>query len=640
MAETLEQLAESLALGEGFQLGLLIVPDLQGADASLGALQRLLGARLGRPALLSRVSPAPDLVEEEALCAAALDPLVGLPPSDGVILDASGATAGTEPAWAEVFRRLNARRNGFARQLGRALVLCLTPRLEVVLAREAPDLWSVRGPRAEVGAPESSVRRTAEGVRFEDAVAAGLPEGLQRIFPDTRAALPMLAELGYAPARLPLSDAEDFWPQVLRGLDQGRFPGGIDTLIRRVALEYGEEPSVRRSVGLLPQRVWVDSGWVRPLMWSLLKEEARSALVVERPWMQEVREFLRGAPGRRLGIFGERGSGRMTGWERALSDVERDRPWVMACDWEARLNNSRFWTSLSARPEFLGTAWGRIAKALKIGERPDEVALQTLPSAVQRFFPSDILAEVPPAFEFGFANEVIHKLMLPVHMVGIRRATLEDDLEEVIHFLEQGFPVIEGQRKFVLSTRRWTSCGIIAPPSWLPRLRDYLDVVVEVPSIPASGLLQILARRQQRTRPQHSLVLGQPAFQHAIRALATLAATPEAFLLWTERLLKRWPMPPPAEWTRREHLAALVADPSDAPLLLSLGALVDEGVVAPSAILERVGKDIRPLLETGLSRPPILERDPTNPELLRLSPEAALLRPSVAEALAAAAREP
>lgn len=47
--------------------------------------------------------------------------------------------------WGWVFARLNERRNGIKRALGRPLLLLVSPENERVLGQVAPDLWSIRG---------------------------------------------------------------------------------------------------------------------------------------------------------------------------------------------------------------------------------------------------------------------------------------------------------------------------------------------------------------------------------------------------------------------------------------------------------------------------------------------------------------
>jgi len=250
MEASLEAFAEALALGEGFQLGLLIVPDQARADQAVGALQRLVSEKLGRPAHLTRIAPSADLADPEALVTATLDPLATLGPSDGVVLDASTATAREEPAWAELFRRLNTRRNGIARQIGRALILCLTPRLEQVCAHEAPDLWSVRGPRAELRPALGVVRSRRDGLRFEDAIELGLMDELAGLYPEISHQRQLLSHLGYPPAQIPSSRLFPvrFWRDVLRRLDQGVTPGGIEALVRLVAMDYPGNPAIQRAL--------------------------------------------------------------------------------------------------------------------------------------------------------------------------------------------------------------------------------------------------------------------------------------------------------------------------------------------------------------------------------------------------------
>lgn len=650
MSEALERLTEALALGEGFQLCLLIVPHTAAADAAIGALQRLLSARLGRPALLTRIHPEAGQQDADALASAVLDPIATLGPSEGLILDGTAATTEDEAAWAELFRRLNARRNGIARQLGRALVLCLTPRLEQRCAREAPDLWSIRGTRAEMEVDQHLGHATSAGLHLEDAEACGLPETLSRIFPHPRGALPLMAELGYPPSRLPLSDASDFWRQVLMGLDQGRLPGGIDCLVRRIARDFPEEPGVQRAMERLPKRVRVGAGWVEPI-YAKGSDPDHLAMAVEQPWMAEMRAILRGPPGPRVAIVGRRGSGRHLSWQRAIQDVTRERPWLLACPafvWEPAYGAS-FWSGAARAPGVPEKPWGEVARSLSGDQQPVHGLAGELPEPLQKLAPSDPLADTGK-FEGALAGELLSRFSMDALVVLLDEPiTLQTNLLTPGELLGQWELLRDlwRRRPRNAALTEWTLHVSFLEPWMLAKLGHLFNRVIELGRPSPESLLEILRRRATRASPADRLILESAPCQKVLYALAHAAETPGALLWWTRRLLERWPMPPSDEWSSPKHLAELVTGSrDDLARYQRLGELLDGGARSSEEIGRACGLDVRKLSGTGQSEIAIrlgldqvlLERDPADPEHFRLAPVASLLAPSVASKVAELAR--
>jgi hypothetical protein len=158
----IDRLAEAIALGEGFQLHILVCDSPRAAGAALETLHRRLRSALPRL--------APDLAERDLregvsldrLASSILGPLTLVeevaesePPA--VVIDASNAVDADEPAWRQLFRRMNERRNAIVRRLPRSLLLCLPPSLEVAFAHEAPDFWSIRSSSITVMAPQAEL---------------------------------------------------------------------------------------------------------------------------------------------------------------------------------------------------------------------------------------------------------------------------------------------------------------------------------------------------------------------------------------------------------------------------------------------------------------------------------------------------
>jgi tetratricopeptide (TPR) repeat protein len=149
----IEHLVQALLLGEGFSFHILSCSTPRADRATLRFLEREVGRRL-RILLPSVNKDAGQPFTPEDLFASILEPLIApLDPAQGpwmLAIDASDVREEDEPAWREVFRRMNERRNGIVRQIEVPLLLCASPRMEVAFAQEAPDFWSIRSTRVEV----------------------------------------------------------------------------------------------------------------------------------------------------------------------------------------------------------------------------------------------------------------------------------------------------------------------------------------------------------------------------------------------------------------------------------------------------------------------------------------------------------
>lgn len=637
MSAVLERLVSALALGEGFQLGVLVVEDADGADHALGALMRLLATQIGRPALILRVGPASDLADPEALALAVLDPLQDLPPSDVVVLDASMATSHTEAAWEEVFRRLNSRRNGFARVLGRALILCVTPRLELALRREAPDLWSVRSARAGLVQEREGVSTGADslskGLSYDEAIQLGLPEMLAALFPDARGALPIFNELGYAPARLPLSDAADFWSQVLTSLDRGQLPGGIATLVRRLALDHPD--ALRSACARLPARVSVPFYWLTSAA-DLVRgpEDPPPNLYVETPWAQTMRKIVQEPPGSRILIVGERGSGVRAAWQQVRTEWEHQRRPVVVVDVVSLANpgGKGPWRALAPAIHQIKPTTSQIFEALAAGRRPTDAAIAVLPIWLGALAPATSMDPTYTQFLGTLLRWAIDELKEPcslvVHNMFQREipgfGELNDQIEaSLFRYLN---PLYEDMIKVNFLEYQHHQ---------VPDHSNTRTILVG-PATP-DLLRAILDRRLAYAPPAVQVVLQQPDVRRVVDALASITGNPGAFLTWTTALLRRWPMPPPPDWCAPAALAALVPGcPDDPQPLLALGALLEDHPQDAATIAHHTGLD--PGLLSRMLGPedqPLLVPVPDTPGVFQLSPVAALLKPSVAAALSA-----
>ncbi|MEZ4392678.1 MAG: hypothetical protein R3A48_16435 [Polyangiales bacterium] len=240
-----------LSLADGFVLGFVYVAEDQ--RARWDALAQQLPGELARAR--GAEVPARHLRGERL----ARDPCVGAEPGDLldglldavgrdepwslVVLDGTRATGPEDDAWIELFERLNERRNALRERHRGALLLAVHARMEGVLARNAPDLWSIRGPVLRLGetdpdadleAPHEPGFTRSDLARIDECLAAE-PSGERRARWAVRAALCSIALQRSDLARERLSRLErdpaaahpDLlgWRAMLRGdLDAGPAP--------------------------------------------------------------------------------------------------------------------------------------------------------------------------------------------------------------------------------------------------------------------------------------------------------------------------------------------------------------------------------------------------------------------------------
>lgn len=151
-------LFEALAWGDRFHLHLVSCR----SSAVVAELVSLITARVtprregqlrvlhANPAA-GRPSPLSPLTRED-LAREVLDVLRAGSPGDVVlVIDATTSLALDDDVWTWCFQRLNEQRNVIMRDFHGEVVLCVPPRLERLLARHAPDVWSVRGVSVTLG---------------------------------------------------------------------------------------------------------------------------------------------------------------------------------------------------------------------------------------------------------------------------------------------------------------------------------------------------------------------------------------------------------------------------------------------------------------------------------------------------------
>lgn len=588
MDDRLRPLISALTLGEGFQLLLLIVASPEEADAALGAVQRAVRDETGGVPLFARLGVSGkatiELLEQRVL-----GPLANVG-GTVVALDATSASAEDLPAWEELFRRINARRNAVVEAVGRPLVLCLSPLVEPVLGREAPDLWSIRGVRVSLVKVRAS-RKDAE-FPLEAAMAAGLPDVLARLFPDRERAFTFLADVDYPASKLPLSDAPDFWGVVLRAADDGAVAGGVETVVR--ALDAMDDPGLPALRALLPARQVVSTRWVHP-------KELPPDCYVEPPWAAELAERMWALKeGDCLVVRAEVGAGFWSVATR-IADQMRDRVVVRS---RSNTNPAADFLAQLA-PAVEAPALRRLFEALGQERRPAAEDLRQLPqleqALAQRPFDSPRFYDQEEALA-----EAAHRKLLPT-VLGL-------------------WAVSPLWSRNVQSTRSLRSCShatIRLIPGW-PAPAGSQDFVV--PPASPDFLIELLQRRLRRADVRVRLAFATPAMGRFLRVLAGHAGQPGAFLLWL-RILLIGGLPLTSERLDASVLSPDLAD-DGGPAAIELAARIDTDEVASEAVAPWV-EHIPALTHHGL-----LTRLPE--DRVRLAPLAHILRPAVLANLRAA----
>lgn len=154
-----------LSLADGFVLALVYVDDARRAeaDALFDGLADVLSRAKGSPVRVTRLrSPA---LGSDPCVGTSADELVDAVLSaiesareetSAIVVDGTLATGPEDDAWIELFERLNERRNAVRARHRGPLVLAVHARLEGAFARNAPDLWSIRGPVVRLAEPDGT----------------------------------------------------------------------------------------------------------------------------------------------------------------------------------------------------------------------------------------------------------------------------------------------------------------------------------------------------------------------------------------------------------------------------------------------------------------------------------------------------
>lgn len=238
-----QRLVRVLILGSNFQFLLALGDSPQVVQEAVDELPGAVEAAGGDPIRVTVVRPRHDLVGYEgfnALADSLQHALTTAPPEGSefrrvLLLDGSGVGSDELPIWAELFRRLNERRNTIARTFPESVIFWLTQTLLQTLFVEAPDLWSVRsaflqfdtlGSPAPSFEPSKDLNSTRRISRDIDPFGADVAEVAARVA-EARSQLQLRPDdpvdrWVLALALLQLVDASTARGQTLQGLEAAR----------------------------------------------------------------------------------------------------------------------------------------------------------------------------------------------------------------------------------------------------------------------------------------------------------------------------------------------------------------------------------------------------------------------------------
>ena len=147
----LSRLAQSVALGEGFQLLIVINDSPRVMRQALPLLTQEASRLSGASYTVIVLEPAADGLEvtTERLLDGVLTLLVhsARHGDDNIplrVIIGADASSNEDMAWSVLFRRMNERRNTIINRTHGVLLLCVSQHLFELFAHEAPDFWSIR----------------------------------------------------------------------------------------------------------------------------------------------------------------------------------------------------------------------------------------------------------------------------------------------------------------------------------------------------------------------------------------------------------------------------------------------------------------------------------------------------------------
>ena len=157
-----QRVLNHFALGEGFALIVLIVPDRDGAQLCRGELERLLASQGN---LLARWEPAlpGELVQiSNSLLDPASQPRTGAVWIAAVVPRSAPDFADWQVAWGRALEGLNQQRNPLRRRFEFPVIIVAAPWVVPLFRDVAPDLWSVRSQVVRIEPDRELTRRWSD----------------------------------------------------------------------------------------------------------------------------------------------------------------------------------------------------------------------------------------------------------------------------------------------------------------------------------------------------------------------------------------------------------------------------------------------------------------------------------------------
>lgn len=170
-----QRVLNHFALGEGFALLVLIVPDRDGAKLCRGELERFLADHGKLPACREAATPG-ELVQifGSLLNQEAAGPDLGAIWVAAVVPHSAPDFADWEAAWRRSLEGLNQRRNPLRQHLHCPLVIVGAPWVVPLFREVAPDLWSVRSQVVRIE-PDQDLERRSDQPRHLSTATDGHP---------------------------------------------------------------------------------------------------------------------------------------------------------------------------------------------------------------------------------------------------------------------------------------------------------------------------------------------------------------------------------------------------------------------------------------------------------------------------------
>jgi len=193
-----QRVLNHFALGEGFALIVLTVPDRDGGELCRRELERLLASQGNLLTRCEPVSPEELVRTATALLDSAPSPRTGAIWIAAVVPRSAPDFPDWESAWRRTLEGLNQQRNPLRRRFQCPVIITAAPWVVPLFRETAPDLWSVRSQVVRIEPDRSLTRRWSDEAEHPSAPTEAPP---QLDSPDPVLALREAERLRNAPGR-------------------------------------------------------------------------------------------------------------------------------------------------------------------------------------------------------------------------------------------------------------------------------------------------------------------------------------------------------------------------------------------------------------------------------------------------------